>query len=78
MPDRKVRVDLALKPAQLADRLHRNPLAPRPPAPLIHHRRDPMVLDRTPDPAHMPRRDPHNVRRHQPTVPSVDPAESLP
>jgi hypothetical protein len=50
--DREVRVKFALEPAQLAERLRRYALAPRPPTPLIHHCRYPLVLDRAADPPH--------------------------
>src|SRR6266851_2105408 len=70
--DREIRVELALQPAQFADRLHRDALAPRPPAPLIHHRRHPVPLQPAPDPPHLPWRDGQNISRRHPTELSVD------
>jgi hypothetical protein len=63
MAQGKVGLNFPLEPAQPGDSCCRDALAPRPPATLIHHRRHPVVLDRSAKPAHLPRRDPDDIRR---------------
>ena len=66
MPQRKIRIDVAFKPAEQFDSAGLYPLAARSPAALVHHGIHSVMLHPPANSSHLARLDPNNLGRLNP------------